>query len=234
MPDQYVAHSSVRGLLGVLYDIHGNLPALEAVLADCPAERFLLGGDYAVAGAWPRETLERLDELDATWIRGNADRWLVDSHDAPEAALPLIETCRSTLDDELVRRLVELPETASIDGALYCHASPGSDMHAFAPEGDQSHDAELLGATDARRVVFGHIHIQFERAGAGGVELVNPGSVGTPWDGDRRAAYAVVHDDDRVELRRVEYDWQAVAQAVRERVGDLPARRIEQASFDPT
>ena len=51
-------------MLALLYDVHGNLPALEAVLADCPAERFLLGGDYAVAGAWPRETVARLEELD--------------------------------------------------------------------------------------------------------------------------------------------------------------------------
>ena len=64
-------------MLGLLYDVHGNLPALEAVLADCPAERYLLGGDYVV-GAWPRETLDRLRELDADWIRGNTERWLVD------------------------------------------------------------------------------------------------------------------------------------------------------------
>ena len=50
-------------MLALLYDVHGNLPALEAVLEDCPAERFLLGGDYAVAGGWPRETVERLEEL---------------------------------------------------------------------------------------------------------------------------------------------------------------------------
>ena len=74
-------------LLALLYDIHGNLPALEAVLADASdVDGFLLGGDYATAGAWPRETVERLKELEnATWIRGNADRWLVDRHDAPDA-----------------------------------------------------------------------------------------------------------------------------------------------------
>ena len=72
-------------VLALLYDIHGNLPALEAVLGDAgDADEFLLGGDYATAGAWPRETVERLREIeDATWVRGNADRWLVDRHDAP-------------------------------------------------------------------------------------------------------------------------------------------------------
>ena len=55
-------------MLALLYDVHGNLPALEAVLADCQAERYLLGGDYAVAGAWPGETVALLDSLDrAEW-----------------------------------------------------------------------------------------------------------------------------------------------------------------------
>jgi diadenosine tetraphosphatase ApaH/serine/threonine PP2A family protein phosphatase len=80
--------------------------------------------------------------------------------------------------------------------------------------------------------VFGHTHIQFEREGPAAIHLVNPGSVGMPWDGDHDAAYAILHDDGRVELRRVEYDWRAYAAAVRERVGELPAKRIEQARFD--
>ena len=86
-----------------------------------------------------------------------------------------------------------------------------------------------LGIT-AKRLIFGHTHLPFRRE-ARGIELVNPGSVGMPWDGDHRAAYAVL-DGDRLEQRRVEYDWQASAQAVRERVGELPARRIELARFD--
>ena len=219
-------------MLGLLYDVHGNLPALEAVLADCPAERYLLGGDYAVAGAWPRETLERLDRLDARWIRGNTERWLVDSSDTPPGIDVIVEKCRAELDGALVERLVALPTTATIDGTLYCHASPNSDMDSF----DQrlpDHDADLLAGADAPRVVFGHTHRQWRRETADGVLLVNPGSVGTPWDGDHDAAYAVMHDDGTVELRRAAYDWQAAAERVRERVGDLPARRIEQARFDP-
>ena len=125
-----------------------------------------------------------------------------------------------------------LPKTATIDGTLYCHASPNSDMDSF----DQrlpDRDAELLAGVEAPRVVFGHTHRQWQRETTDGVLLVNPGSVGTPWDGDHDAAYAVVHEGGRVELRRAAYDWQAAAQRVRERVGDLPARRIEQARFDP-
>jgi diadenosine tetraphosphatase ApaH/serine/threonine PP2A family protein phosphatase len=217
-------------MLGLLYDLHGNLPALEAVLSDCPAERFLLGGDYAVAGGWPRETVERLDQLDAEWIRGNTERWLVDDSDLPEPMAEVVARARDALGDEVVERMTGLTESATRDGVLYCHASPRSDMAGFAPQEDES-DAELLHGVEERRVVFGHTHIQFARE-AGGIELVNPGSVGLPFDGDHRAAYALVHDDGRVELRRVEYDWRPSADAARERAGDLPARRLEQASFD--
>jgi diadenosine tetraphosphatase ApaH/serine/threonine PP2A family protein phosphatase len=219
-------------MLGLLYDVHGNLPALEAVLSDCPAERFLLGGDYAVAGGWPRETVERLDELDAEWIRGNTERWLVDDSDLPEPMAEVVARARDALGRELVGRLARLPESIRPDGVLYCHASPGSDMAGFAPQEDEF-DAELLRGVEEGRVVFGHTHIQFARE-AGGIELVNPGSVGLPFDGDHRAAYALLHDDGRVELRRVGYDWGRSADAARERAGELPARRLEQASFDVT
>jgi putative phosphoesterase len=219
-------------LRALLYDIHGNLPALEAVLADVSeADEFVLGGDYAMMGAWPRETAERLKELPrASWVRGNADRWLVDRHDAPAAVEAAAAKCGEALGEQLVGELASLPETATVDGTLYCHASPKSDMESFFPE-PRELDAELLMGVEAPRVVFGHTHLPFTRTGPGDIELVNPGSVGMPWDGDHRAAYAVL-DGDRLEHRRVEYDWQASARAVRERVGELPARRIELARFD--
>jgi diadenosine tetraphosphatase ApaH/serine/threonine PP2A family protein phosphatase len=218
-------------VLGLLYDVHGNLPALEAVLSDCPAERFLLGGDYATFGAWPVETVDRLRELDAEWIRGNVDRWLVDASDAPDPVAPLIERSREMIGPDLCEELAALPESTTRAGTLYCHASPMSDMDSFLPDAQES-DAELLMGVEAERVVFGHTHLQFERPGPGGIELVNPGSVGMPLDGDHRAAYALRHDDGAIELRRVEYDWRASVSAVREKVGDLPADRIEQARFD--
>ena len=219
-------------LRALLYDIHGNLPALEAVLADVSdADEFVLGGDYAMMGAWPKETVERLKELpSATWVRGNADRWLVDRHDAPAPVEAAAAKCGEALGEQLVGELASLPETATVDGTLYCHASPKSDMESFSPEPGEL-DAELLMGVEAPRVVFGHTHLHFTRTGPGDIELVNPGSVGMPWDGDHRAAYVVL-DGDRFEQRRVEYDWQASARAVRERVGELPARRIELARFD--
>jgi diadenosine tetraphosphatase ApaH/serine/threonine PP2A family protein phosphatase len=154
----------------------------------------------------------------------------VDRDDAPAPVEAAATKCAEALGDELVQELFNLPETATVAHTLYCHASPRSDMESFFPEPGER-DAELLAGVEAARVVFGHTHIQFKRTGPGHPELVNPGSVGMPWDGDHRAAYATI-DGDLVEQRRVEYDWRASAQAVRERVGDLPARRIELARFD--
>ncbi len=81
----------------------------------------------------------------------------------------------------------------------------------------------------------GHTHLAFARESAGGLKVVNPGSVGMPFDGDHRAAYAVLSDGGRVEHRRVPYDHQASADAIRERIGEAgeqAARRIERAAFD--
>ena len=135
----------------LLYDVHGNLPALEAVLADASdVNLFVLGGDYAVAGAWPRETVERLKELsNATWIRGNADRWLVDRHDTPSPIDDIAARCAEALGEELVQELAGLPESTTIDGTLYCHASPSSDMETFFPEPGER-DAELLMGVEAK------------------------------------------------------------------------------------
>jgi len=226
-------------VLALLYDVHGNLPALEAVLDDATetgAERFGLGGDYALFGGWPGETVARLRALDAFWIRGNAERWVGDpaADDAPEAMRGAIAACRGALGDELVAELAALAFDHAEAGARFCHASPVSDMRSFLPQpGDD--DAALLEGVDDDLLVFGHTHLPFERVAAGGTRLVNPGSVGMPFDGDPRAAYALLDDDSRVEHRRVAYDHAASAAAVRERFDGewttVVARRIETASF---
>ncbi len=222
-------------MLALIYDVHGNLPALEAVLEDAAAEadRYLLGGDYALFGAWPHETVTRLRELPADWIRGNAERWTASPDDAPDEVQGAISACREMVGDELVGELAALPETLEREGVLYCHGSPVSDVRSFLPE-PADDEAELLLGVEAERLVFGHTHLPFRRE-SGHVELVNPGSVGMPFDGDPRAAYALVRDDGAIEHRRVEYDHMASARAVREALGEAgetPARRIERARFD--
>ena len=221
----------------MLYDIHGNLPALEAVLDDAAAagvERFVLGGDYALFGAWPRETVERLRALDAVWIRGNGERWTAAPDEAPDAVQGAIARCRELIGEDLVRELAALPETHAEGDTLYCHGSPGSDVRSFLPDPGED-EAELLEGVRHSMLVFGHTHLAFKRRTEGGVELLNPGSVGMPFDGDHRAAWAVLEDDGAAEHRRVAYDHAASAAAVRERLGEageVPARRIERASFD--
>jgi diadenosine tetraphosphatase ApaH/serine/threonine PP2A family protein phosphatase len=227
-------------MLAVLYDIHGNLRALEAVIADAAAagaERFLLGGDYAAFGPWPAETVGALDALErATWIRGNWDRWTAgDRLDMPDDEIVhgADRFVHAALDAATIERLGALPATARIDGTLFCHASPRSDMRAFAPQGTDGDD-ELLDGIDEPLVVFGHIHVQLRRAAADRRTLVNPGSVGLPLDGDRRAAYALIGPERAIDLRRVEYDVDAAIGALRARSepwADAVADRLDRAAF---
>jgi predicted phosphodiesterase len=225
-------------MLACLYDVHGNLPALEAVLGDARergADRFVLGGDYALFGGWPVETVALLRELrPSMWIRGNVDRWCADPSELPpyDGIHAAIAFCRAQLGDDLVLILGTLPEHATEGDTLIVHASPVSDTRAI-PREASDEDAELLAGVTARRVLFGHTHVQFRRK-AMGIELVNPGSVGMPLDGDHRAAYALVHDDGDVEPRRVRYDHAAAIARVREVAGgeewgDEIAGRLERA-----
>jgi putative phosphoesterase len=225
-------------LLGLLYDIHGNLPALEAVLDDARSagvERFVLGGDYALFGPWPRETVERLRELDADWIRGNGERWTAHPGDAPQddVVQQAIAACRDLLGDELMNELAALPFSLCRDATRYVHASPVSDVRSFGPVHDDSEEEMLEGVLETR-LVFGHTHLPFTRRAKAGIELVNPGSVGMPFDGDPRAAWAIVTDGE-IEQRRVEYDHMQTVAAVRERFedpfADTVARRIESSRF---
>jgi predicted phosphodiesterase len=223
----------------LLYDVHGNLPALEAVIADARAagtSRWILGGDYALFGGWPAETVARLRELEpALWIRGNGERWTDDPREAPDQPVVrgAIAAAREALGADTVAALAALPfDAVHDDTTLICHGSPVSDVRSFMPEPAEDEDELLAGVTNAR-ILFGHTHLPFRRI-AGAIELVNPGSVGMPFDGDTRAAYALVHPDGRVEHRRVEYDHAASAARVREAFGhaewtDTVARRIELA-----
>jgi diadenosine tetraphosphatase ApaH/serine/threonine PP2A family protein phosphatase len=132
--------------------------------------------------------------------------------------------------------LAALPEQLVRDGVRYCHGSPVSDVRSFLPD-PAPDEAELLAGVSEPRLVFGHTHVQFRREAATGVELVNPGSVGMPFDGDQRAAYAIVHENSELEPRRVSYDAAASAQALRDRFSgpfvETVARRIEAARLQP-
>jgi diadenosine tetraphosphatase ApaH/serine/threonine PP2A family protein phosphatase len=222
-------------VLALLYDVHGNLPALEAVLADARGEgagRFVIGGDVALFGAWPAETVARLRQLEgAAWIRGNGERWTAGPPEAldGEPAAGGAAACRAALGDEVVAQLAGLPESLREGDILYVHASPVSDVRSFLPEPSDD-EGELLEGLPAgiRRLVFGHTHLPFLRQARPRPELqlVNPGSVGLPLDGDPRAAYALAHDDGRIEHRRVAYGYEDSAAALIERFGAAPWTEI--------
>jgi predicted phosphodiesterase len=228
-------------VLACLYDIHGNLPALEAVLDDAAANgatRWMLGGDYALFGGWPAETVARLRQLEnAVWIRGNGERWTAHPGDAPDnpVVTGAIAYARATLGEALAAAMDDIAVLAHDRDALVCHASPPSDVRSFLPEpaGDE---AELLDGVRHSRVIFGHTHLPFRRVSeVRGIELVNPGSVGMPFDGDTRAAYAFVEPHGRVKHRRVEYDVGAAIARVRE-IGEpwceTVAQRLDLARMD--
>ena len=202
-------------MLAVLYDIHGNLIALDEVLEDAEAagaDAYLLGGDFASWSPWPRETIDRLRSLpETTWVRGNGERWLREPPaDRPDVAAELSEHDSGLGTEE--GWLYSLQAQVELDGVLYVHGSPLSDVESFAAEARGDDELLLDGVRDCT-VVFGHSHLQFRRPGPNGTTLINPGSAGMPLDGDVRAAYALRYDDGVFEFRRVAYDVERAAQA---------------------
>jgi predicted phosphodiesterase len=222
-------------VLALLYDIHGNLVALDEVLKDADAagaDAYLLGGDFASGSPWPRETIERLRGLpNTTWIRGNGERWLRELPlDRPEVVQALSERDSGLGTEE--GWLYSLQSEFEQDGVLYVHGSPLSDVESFASEPGED-DERLLDGVSDKTVVFGHSHLQFRRPGPNGTTLINPGSAGMPLDGDVRAAYALRRDDGEFEFRRVEYDIEPVARAwekVGGTFGAFAAQRIRRGS----
>jgi predicted phosphodiesterase len=203
-------------VLAVLYDIHANLPALEAVLADARskgATAFLLGGDLVGFGPFQRETFATVRELDepTIFVRGNGERWMREPPvDRPEVVQNLAEHL-GRFSGEEIEWLYRLPERAEVDGVVYVHGCWWSDVDSFARE-EQPADELRVGPLTGRTLVFGHSHVQFRRRGAKDNELVNPGSAGMPLDGDTRAAWAT-WDGAGFTFHRTEYDVERVIAA---------------------
>jgi putative phosphoesterase len=193
--------------VAALYDVHANLTALDAVLAEVDADVILVGGD-AVAGPWPAETLARLRGLegDVRFIRGNADREIAEQ--TPGLAPPhLMEFVRSRLSAEEIDFLGSLPLTESVvvDGlgdVLFCHATPRNDEEIFTGISPDDRWRAALDGVGADVVVCGHTHIQFDRR-IDDIRLVNAGSVGMPYEREPGAYWALLGPD--VELRRTPY-----------------------------
>ena len=197
--------------VAALYDIHGNLAALEAVLAEVPDDAtIVVGGDICAGGEQPSETLARLRGLGdrVAWVRGNSDREL---YPGEEGLAPpeVIEEARSKLSEDEIEFLHGLPETQTVDDVLYCHASPRNDVDIFTELTPEERIAFLFADVDADVVVCGHTHMQFDRVVAG-KRVVNSGSVGMPYE-EEPGAYWMLN----LEHRRTPYEG-ATLQASRE------------------
>jgi putative phosphoesterase len=202
--------------VAALYDVHGNLPALEAVLAEADgADLIVVGGDV-VGGPFPSETLERLRALGdrVRWLRGNAERELVEQPPPREAGPPPgeLERLRAALSDEQVDFVYRLPEgfefaVPGLGQVLFCHATPQNDLDIVTPLTPEERLRRILEGVSADAVVAGHTHIQDDRR-VGGVRWVNAGSVGMPYEDEPGAYWALLGPE--VELRRTEYDASAL------------------------
>jgi len=200
--------------LGVISDIHANRVALEAVLeAMPPVDDLVCAGDVVGYNPWPAECVAAVRERSIPTVMGNHDRAVArDTGFRFNAqAKAGVEFAREELDDEAIAWLSDRPESLTVaDGRVtVVHGHPADPDRYTYPE---EFSPRMLGDEDL--LVTGHTHVQGHRTFDEGV-VMNPGSVGQPRDGDPRAAYAVVDLDPlAVEERRVEYDVDAVADAV--------------------
>jgi putative phosphoesterase len=198
--------------VAALYDIHGNLPALEAVLAEVEregVEAIVFGGDIAGGPPQPREVVELVRSLpNAHCVRGNADRMRAPEH-AGEAG---VDWVLAQLDAEHVEWLEALPFSVVLDDTLYVHATPQDDTTIVTEVTTDEKLAALLEGVEQRRVVAGHTHMQLERR-VGEKLFVNAGSVGWPYEGTPGAYWALL--DDGVHFRHTDYDRDRAAELVR-------------------
>jgi predicted phosphodiesterase len=228
--------------VAALYDVHGNLPALEAVLAavdDAAVDAVVVGGDV-VPGPMPRETLDRLLALGprAHFLRGNTDRLTVDAFDGrplpsrlPPPVQEQIAWSAAQLDRAGRDALAALPLTVALrvrglGDVRFCHASPRDDDEIFTARTPPERVRPMLAGVTERVVVCGHTHMQFDRT-VDDVRLLNAGSVGMPFG--RPGAYWALLGPD-VTLVRTDYDREAAAERVRRtaypHAADFAARSI--------
>ncbi|MCG1007732.1 metallophosphoesterase family protein [Halorubrum lacusprofundi] len=231
--------------IALIADIHGNVVALDEVLAELEkkaVDQIVCLGDVAAGGPRPAQTLERLRELDCPVVMGNADQWLL----TPQNAVPSDETlrwfsdigswCRNRLSDEQLSYIESFVPTfeqrIDDDATILCyHGSPRSNtehLTAMTPEDDLD---EIFASVDADVLAGGHTHVQLFRRYTNAI-LLNPGSVGLPYEIEPEtgvvynrpeAEYALVEargGSISVSLQRVPFDVETVAKDVRE--SDMP------------
>jgi putative phosphoesterase len=226
--------------VGIIADIHGNVVALDAVLSDMPeVDRLVCAGDVVGYNPWhaecvaamrgrgealsedARATLDGSERRTVPTVIGNHDRAVAfdDARGFNEMAVAGVRHARETLPADGLEWLADLPEErVACDGRVkIVHGHPEDPDRYTYP---QEYHAGMLG--DEEALVMGHTHVQGHAVFDEGL-VMNPGSVGQPRDDDPRAAYSVLDFEEyTIESRRVEYDVEAVVEAVK--AEDLPPR----------
>jgi putative phosphoesterase len=207
--------------IAALYDIHGNFPALKAILSELDQvkpDRIVIGGDM-VSGPMPVQTLNCLlnlrDKINVTFIRGNGDREVVEASKGAQL-LHMSEKGRVTtkwvahsLTDKQLDFLSNLDDVANIHvdelgDVLFCHATPRNDWDIFTPLSPKKRIKELFAEVEQSIVVCGHTHIQYEME-LEGRRIFNSGSVGMPF-AKQPGAYWLLIDSNRIESNRIQTD----------------------------
>lgn len=222
--------------VAAIYDIHGNLPALDAVLQEIRQEavdQIVVGGDV-LPGPMPRETLGRLLDLHlpVSFIYGNGERailaqlsgartgsvtyWGTTSHAPPPESIVEIYRWTAAQLQEFEPELARWPKTVrleidSLGPVLFCHGTPRSETEVFTPSTATDRLVPLFEPLAVSVVVCGHTHIQFDRR-VGRTRVVNAGSVGAPF-GESGAFWLMLGPD--VQLRRTSYDLREAAEQIR-------------------
>jgi predicted phosphodiesterase len=235
----YFQKPTIHRRVAALYDIHGNLPALEAVVEDirrADVDHVVVGGD-AIPGPMPRETLVSLVGLGVPvqFVHGNGELAVLAqlaATDDPTTVMywgtrtggpppePVMATLRWTarqLSPELEQLLSSWPKTLrlSISGlgqVLFCHGTPRSEVESFTRSTPEDQLLPVFDGLDAQMVVCGHTHMQFDRM-VGKVRVVNAGSVGMPFQQPPGAYWLLLGPD--VQLRYTSYDLVGAAERVR-------------------
>jgi predicted phosphodiesterase len=211
--------------IAALYDIHGNLPALEAVLDEIRQERvdhIVVGGDV-IPGPMPRETLDRLFALDlpVQFIHGNGEREVlaqkagIETGNLPEQVREVLRWSARQLDPEHERLIAAWPGTLRLEipglgEALFCHATPRNDTEIFTRRTPEDRLLPVFAEAGAPLVICGHTHMQFDRT-IGNVRVVNAGSVGMPF-GNPGADWLLLGPG--VQLRHTAYDLEKAAERI--------------------
>jgi putative phosphoesterase len=215
--------------VAALYDIHGNLPALEAVLDEVSREgvdRVVVGGD--VLGPMQDETLRRLSALDVPvdCIHGNGERVVLadiaggDISEVPERYRAVIHWSAARLDSTHRTWIAGWRSQLCMDirgfgSVLFCHATPRNDSECFTRLTAEDRLVPIFSGHGAAVVVCGHTHMPFDRT-VGGVRVVNAGSVGAPFSPPAGAYWLLLGGEEGLTLRRTDYDFTKAAEAVRQ------------------